>query len=118
MGGISCAIAGFAVSDPLLIAVGGIIGSAGYMLTRVLCRGHEPQAHAPSRLVIVNIHQKARRSTRYSERQMPDCGQSAAPAENRDERPGKGSQKRQNVIIVPGYGMALAPGPASGQKPC
>ncbi|WP_300898113.1 NAD(P)(+) transhydrogenase (Re/Si-specific) subunit beta, partial [uncultured Desulfovibrio sp.] len=38
MGGISCAIAGFAVADPLLIAVGGIIGSAGYMLTRVMCK--------------------------------------------------------------------------------
>ncbi|MBR5882872.1 MAG: NAD(P)(+) transhydrogenase (Re/Si-specific) subunit beta, partial [Mailhella sp.] len=38
MGGISCAIAGFAVSDPLLVAVGGIVGSAGYMLTMVMCK--------------------------------------------------------------------------------
>ncbi|MEG6593741.1 NAD(P)(+) transhydrogenase (Re/Si-specific) subunit beta, partial [Desulfovibrio sp. 1188_IL3213] len=38
MGGVCAAIAGFAVNDPLLVAIGGIIGSSGYLLTRIMCR--------------------------------------------------------------------------------
>lgn len=48
MGGISCAIAGFAVSDPLLIAVGGIVGSAGLMLTRVMCKAMTARCAHPA----------------------------------------------------------------------
>ncbi len=65
-----------AVSDPLLIAVGGIIGSAGYMLTRVSqCKAMNRRLMPILLGEINNIHQKARRSTRYKRGKCPDCGQ-------------------------------------------
>ncbi|MBD5646942.1 MAG: NAD(P)(+) transhydrogenase (Re/Si-specific) subunit beta [Desulfovibrio sp.] len=118
MGGISCAIAGFAVADPLLIAVGGIIGSAGYMLTRVMCKamnrrlmpillgessvagkkpGAAPAASAPAA-------PKAPAG--------PSGAAAAAPAAdaaaNDDAEIAKLLRGAKRVIIVPGYGMALA----------
>ncbi|MDE5878827.1 MAG: NAD(P)(+) transhydrogenase (Re/Si-specific) subunit beta, partial [Desulfovibrio sp.] len=118
MGGISCAIAGFAVADPLLIAVGGIIGSAGYMLTRVMCKamnrrlmpillgessvagkkpGAAPAASAPA----------APKSPAG-----PSGAAAAAPAAdaaaNDDAEISKLLRGAKRVIIVPGYGMALA----------
>src|SRR5690554_2808972 len=38
MTGIAAAIAGFAVSDLLLVAVGGIVGASGLFLTQIMCR--------------------------------------------------------------------------------
>ncbi len=108
MGGISCAIAGFAVSDPLLIAVGGIIGSAGYMLTRVMCK-------AMNRRLMPILLGESTTSTKkpgaapaMAKANAQIAAKSAAPAENRDERLARVLKNAKNVIIVPGYGMALA----------
>ncbi|MDE5833497.1 MAG: NAD(P)(+) transhydrogenase (Re/Si-specific) subunit beta, partial [Desulfovibrio sp.] len=111
MGGISCAIAGFAVSDPLLVAVGGIIGSAGYMLTRVMCKamnrrlmpillGESSVAGmkkpAPAASPAKSSGADARGST-------PE-----ATAQDESETLGKILRGAKKVVIVPGYGMALA----------
>lgn len=39
LSGLAGAITGFAIADPLLIAVGAIVGAAGLILTQIMCRG-------------------------------------------------------------------------------
>ena len=36
--GLAGAICGFAINDPLLVAIGAIVGAAGLILTQIMCR--------------------------------------------------------------------------------
>ena len=115
MGGISCAIAGFAVSDPLLIAVGGIIGSAGYMLTRVMCK-------AMNRRLMPILLGESTTSTKkpgaapaMAKANAQIAAKSAAPAEtgtNVWQGFSKTPKRHYRAWLRHGPG----PGPASGQE--
>ena len=111
MGGISCAIAGFAVSDPLLIAVGGIVGSAGLMLTRVMCKAMNRKL-MPILLGQSSVAGKsgvrAAAAAKAPASQAPKAAQPAQAAAQKDAEIAKLLTTAKNVIIVPGYGMALA----------
>ena len=111
MGGISCAIAGFAVSDPLLIAVGGIVGSAGLMLTRVMCKAMNRKL-MPILLGQSSVAGKSGVRTAAAAKapasQAPKAAQPAQAAAQKDAEIAKLLTPAKNVIIVPGYGMALA----------
>ena len=111
MGGISCAIAGFAVSDPLLIAVGGIVGSAGLMLTRVMCKAMNRKL-MPILLGQSSVAGKsgapAAAAAKAPAPQAPKAAQPAQAAAQKDAEIAKLLTTAKNVIIVPGYGMALA----------
>ena len=108
MGGISCAIAGFAVSDPLLIAVGGIVGSAGLMLTRVMCKAMNRKL-MPILLGQSSVAGKSGvRAAAAAKAPAPQAPKAAQPAAQKDAEIAKLLTTAKNVIIVPGYGMALA----------
>ncbi|MBQ3060063.1 MAG: NAD(P)(+) transhydrogenase (Re/Si-specific) subunit beta, partial [Desulfovibrio sp.] len=104
MGGVCAAIAGFAVKDPLLVAIGGIIGSSGFLLTRIMCR-------AMNRKLLSILLGESSVST------PPVSASTTArsvPAMPSEPAPSAATpladlvQAARNVIIVPGYGMALA----------
>ncbi|WP_298034345.1 NAD(P)(+) transhydrogenase (Re/Si-specific) subunit beta, partial [uncultured Desulfovibrio sp.] len=108
MGGISCAIAGFAVSDPLLIAVGGIIGSAGLMLTRVMCKAMN-RTLMPILLGQSSVSGKTGTpAAAASKAPAPQAAKPTQAAAQKDTEIAKLLTTARNVIIVPGYGMALA----------
>ena len=117
MGGISCAIAGFAVADPLLIAVGGIIGSAGYMLTRVMCKAMNRRL-MPILLGESSVAGRkpgAAPAASAPAAPTPPAGPAgsaasgaAATDDDDDAALAKLLHAARRVIIVPGYGMALA----------
>ncbi|MBD5607732.1 MAG: NAD(P)(+) transhydrogenase (Re/Si-specific) subunit beta, partial [Desulfovibrio sp.] len=106
MGGISCAIAGFAVSDPLLVAVGGIIGSAGYMLTRVMCKAMN------RRLLPILLGESSVKPAPKAPTAAPASKSASAPTapkqEDESARVANLLRGAKKVVIVPGYGMALA----------
>ncbi|WP_302616566.1 NAD(P)(+) transhydrogenase (Re/Si-specific) subunit beta [uncultured Desulfovibrio sp.] len=107
MGGISCAIAGFAVSDPLLIAVGGIVGSAGLMLTRVMCKAMN-RTLTPILLGQSSVSGAGCPASKASAPQAAQPVQPAQAAAQKDADVARLLTTAQRVIIVPGYGMALA----------
>ncbi len=108
MGGISCAIAGFAVADPLLIAVGGIVGSAGLMLTRVMCKAMNRKL-MPILLGQSSVAGKAKAPAAAAPKApAPQAAKPAQAAAQKDAEIAKLLTTAKNVIIVPGYGMALA----------
>jgi NAD(P) transhydrogenase subunit beta len=111
LSGVAGSITGFAVRDPLLVAVGAIVGSAGLILTRIMC-------HAMNRTLSEVVLGKTTISdaqvprTPESEDSQPGCGASErAPRASGDENDScilSLIRSARNAIIVPGYGMALS----------
>jgi len=118
LGGTSAGIAGFTVGDPLLVAIGGIIASSGYMLTRIMCRAMNRNLISillGESSVVFSTTAPAKNtgqgdSVPLQELQRGDvllpAGGNAAPDNNVTVSSWLASAKK--VIIVPGYGMALA----------
>jgi len=102
MGGVCAAIAGFAVNDPLLVAIGGIIGSSGYLLTRIMCRAMN------RKLLSILLGESSVVAPSAPAKKAAPAARAAAPARSVESEAAKLVQNARNVVIVPGYGMALA----------
>lgn len=142
LSGLAGAIAGFAIYDPLLIAVGGIVGAAGLILTQVMCRGmnrslsqvltggntalasrgavktagtgitcekvadnkasKEIEEGAIEASIAVFAGDTAEKATKEH------AEEAAASKEDDDTRIKRIIDESKSIIIVPGYGMALA----------
>ncbi|MBR2405913.1 MAG: NAD(P)(+) transhydrogenase (Re/Si-specific) subunit beta [Clostridia bacterium] len=100
LSGVAGGIAGIAVGDPLLVAIGGIVGASGLLLTQIMCKamnrsllsillgGKAKKAAAPS----VKAEEKVQAKTEEPAGVTVDTVLNTA----------------KKVMIVPGYGMALA----------
>ena len=129
LSGVAGAIAGMAVNDLLLVSVGGIVGASGLLLTQIMCKamnrdlgqilsGRRSQA-AGAKLQDVLVANEA----------SPEQGEGAIQPSLHEGDPvtgeGKNEEKEtespqplsdpaevlrsaRSVIIVPGYGMAMA----------
>ena len=101
--GVAGSIAGLAIGDVLLVAVGGIVGASGLILTQIMCK-------AMNRSLMDILLGKTAAPAKKSE------PKAEAPAEEKKEEPkeekkndvGTILREAKEVIIVPGYGMALA----------
>ena len=122
LSGVAGAIAGMAIGDILLVSVGGIVGASGLFLTQIMCRSmnrslmdiltgrtsvahkqevkvsvqEEPVEVKPEEIILEEETVKATETEK-----TPDV-----EVEKRDE--GEILRTAKSVIIVPGYGMALA----------
>ncbi len=102
LSGVAGAIAGMAIGDILLVAVGGIVGASGLLLTQIMCR-------AMNRKLLDILTGK----TTMSSKKANTAKAPAEAAESIDESADRFSpheilKSAKKVIIVPGYGMALA----------
>jgi len=107
--GLAASICGFAVNDYMLIAIGAIVGAAGLILTRIMCR-------AMNRSLLDILTGR----TSYAKGAGPVPAEAAADAgapassgidesdEDRASRIAKILGDAARVIFVPGYGMALS----------
>ena len=140
LSGVAGAIAGMAISDVFLVAVGGIVGASGLLLTQIMCRAMnrklmsillggtvKPAPQIPQtpdneneELVkrVMDLEKKIKEleamvaeleaRVKTLDGQISGAAQAqAAPAEEASTAAGVLS-KAKDVIIVPGYGMALA----------
>ena len=95
-----------AIGDPLLVAIGGVVGASGLLLTQIMCRAMNRhlgdillgKTSAPTK------REKAEPAAVVKEAQAAPSGQAACEKES----PAEILRQAKNVIIVPGYGMALA----------
>ena len=142
LSGVAGSIAGMAIGDVFLVAVGGIVGASGLLLTQIMCRamnrklmsiltGGTMTPPAPQPPVIEeNENEELIRRIMDLEKKIKELeamvadlearvkvldGQlnaapAPAPAAPVEEAPTAASvlSKAKDVIIVPGYGMALA----------
>ncbi len=97
--GLAGAICGFTIGEPLLVAVGAIVGASGFILTQIMCRAmNRSLAGVFSGSIAgyraVNSETEPESEPEAEDREEVSVGQILASA--------------QRVIIIPGYGMALA----------
>lgn len=148
LSGVAGSIAGMAISDVFLVAVGGIVGASGLLLTQIMCRAmnrslfrilvpkapvhptpsiqfNEPQQpNEPNPELVKRVMDLEKKIKELEEivknlegrvqtlsQQMDEAEQQKPAAAAKDEeKPTAASvlSKAKDVIIVPGYGMALA----------
>ena len=100
LSGVAGAIAGLAIRDPLLVAIGGIVGASGLLLTQLMCR-------AMNRSLIEILTGKTTVAVAMKAGEAFEKTPAAVP-EEKTPTAGELLQNARNVVIVPGYGMALA----------
>lgn len=100
LSGVAGAIAGMAISNVLLVAVGGIVGASGLLLTQIMCRAMNRSLWA------ILVGGKNGKSPSPIAPIQPEP--QPETQEPQEESKGDALLQAQRVIIVPGYGMALA----------
>ena len=107
LSGIAAAITGFAINNPILVAVGAIVGAAGLMLTRIMCR-------AMNRRLFEVLTGKTSLATTKQGPPTAEKEEAKTEWEGTESPLEKGGQtaailqEAKKIVIVPGYGMALA----------
>lgn len=122
LSGVAGAIAGMAVNDLLLVSVGGIVGASGLLLTQIMCRAMnrslmdillgKTSSTGSSSIVQATSFVEAviEVTSDKPEILVTDEGQVVLPEIETGEKRDKSDilKSAKSVIIVPGYGMALA----------
>ncbi len=112
LSGVAGGIAGMAIGEPLLVAVGGIVGASGLILTEVMCRAMNRKLSA-----ILTGATTVSAAPKAAEPAPVEAEKEEAPVEEAVPVVDKAAEEQQvfdafktaqNVIIVPGYGMALS----------
>ena len=109
LSGLAGSVAGFAIGDPLLVATGAIVGSAGLILTRIMCT-------AMNRSLGDILLGKTSIATRNKPAFFPGTvnidGESAKTGTeggiNGQSNAAEHLNNARTVFFVPGYGMALS----------
>ena len=110
--GVAGAIAGLAIKDVLLVAIGGIVGASGLILTQIMCRAMN-RSLFDILLGKTSSHGKKDTETKPTaekaeEKSAPQNEQTAPEPEKEESSLSALLKGARNVIFVPGYGMALA----------
>ncbi|MEG1985902.1 MAG: NAD(P)(+) transhydrogenase (Re/Si-specific) subunit beta, partial [Clostridia bacterium] len=103
--GVAGAIAGLAINDLLLVAVGGIVGASGLLLTQIMCR-------SMNRKIMDILLGKTSAQPSVKNKEVANVTPKATLVEDKavevKTNPAASLKTAKNVIIVPGYGMAIA----------
>ncbi len=102
LSGVAGAIAGMAIGDILLVSVGGIVGASGLFLTQIMCRSMNRSLMDILTGKTSVTTKKITKSTTASPISTP-----SKPTLQKTEY-GDVLRDAKSIIIVPGYGMALA----------
>ena len=103
LSGVAGAIAGMAIGDPLLVAIGGVVGASGLLLTQIMCRAMNRHL---TDILLGKTSAPAKRGDAAPVKEAQATSAEQAVCEKAS--PAEILRQAQNVIIVPGYGMALA----------
>ena len=101
LSGVAGGIAGMAINEPLLVAVGGIVGASGLILTQDMCK-------AMNRKLITILTGKTTVTAPVAAEAPKEEEPVAEPEKLGEEDVAAALQNAKKVIIVPGYGMALS----------
>ena len=101
LSGVAGGIAGMAINEPLLVAVGGIVGASGLILTQDMCKAMNRKLSAI--LTGKTTVAAGPVAAEPEEEVIPE-----EPAKLTEAAVAATLRKAQKVIIVPGYGMALS----------
>jgi len=100
--GLAASVCGFAINDILLVSIGAVVGAAGLILTRIMCRAMNRS------LVDVLTGGTARVDTAAVKAEKSVDEPTVEQDPPRETDPAALLASASSVIIIPGYGMALA----------
>lgn len=100
LSGVAGGIAGMAINEPLLVAIGGIVGASGLILTQDMCK-------AMNRKLLTILTGKTTTAVAAA-KPAEEAVEPAEPEKLTEEAVGACLREAKKVIIVPGYGMALS----------
>ena len=100
LSGVAGGIAGMAINEPLLVAIGGIVGASGLILTQDMCK-------AMNRKLLTILTGKTTTAVAAA-KPAEEPAESVEPEKLTEEAVGACLKEAKKVIIVPGYGMALS----------
>ncbi len=100
LSGVAGGIAGIAVGDVLLVAIGGVVGASGLLLTQIMCRAMNRS------LISILVGGKVKKTAVKTEQAAAEEKTEESVKEEK-ANPGEILTNAKKVIIVPGYGMAL-----------
>ena len=103
LSGVAGAIAGLAVNDLLLVAVGGIVGASGLLLTQIMCKAMNRKLSA----ILMGATSAAAPKKDTAPAPAPVVVEES-PAPKKEINYAATLNDAKEVIIVPGYGMAIA----------
>jgi len=107
LSGIAASITGFAILNPLLVAVGAIVGAAGIILTRIMCRAMNRTIFevliAKSTAQSFSVKQDGTFLKEEYAKEQPKT-----KATDNEDLVISVLTEANKIVIVPGYGMALA----------
>jgi len=103
LSGVAGSIAGMAIGNVMLVAIGGIVGASGLLLTQIMCR-----AMNRSLGDILLGKTAAPAGKKAAPKATAPAAAPAAPAAKKEASLPELLHDAKRVIIVPGYGMALA----------
>ncbi len=107
LSGLAAAIAGFAVNNLLLVAVGAIVGVAGLMLTRIMCRAmNRTLAEVLAGETVVRPEEQTV-SIKGNQTAEVAVHQAAGTLQERESIASM-LRTAKKIVIAPGYGMAVA----------
>ena len=101
LSGVAGGIAGMAINEPLLVAIGGIVGASGLILTQDMCK-------AMNRKLITILTGKTTVSAPAAAEAPKEEAPAAEPEKLTEADVAAALQSAKKVILVPGYGMALS----------
>lgn len=105
--GVAGAIAGMAIGDPLLIAIGGVVGASGLLLTQIMCKAMN--RHLMDILLgKTSVSGTAKKAEDKKEEKGEENTAHVIEETVKEKSPAEILNKAKKVIIIPGYGMALA----------
>lgn len=96
--GIAGAISGLAINDLLLVSIGGIVGASGLLLTQIMCKAMNRK--------LFEILLGGKKTKTVSDVKETTIKETEEPTLKDD--PIQVIKEAKNIIIVPGYGMAIA----------
>jgi len=99
--GVAGSIAGMAIGDILLVSVGGIVGASGLLLTQIMCRAMNASLMD---ILLGKTSVSSAKPGKAKQGPKPTPAAEKAVAAN----PADVLSSAKKVIIVPGYGMAIA----------
>ena len=107
LSGVAGAIAGMAINDILLVSVGGIVGASGLFLTQIMCRSMN-RSLMDILTGKTSVSAKKPKSDEAEVEEKDEVVKEIVEEKPKVKSSGDILKSAKSVIIVPGYGMALA----------
>lgn len=105
--GIAASISGLAVRNPLLVAIGAIVGASGLILTRLMCKAMNRSLSQVLTGKTVLMAKKPDPAVSSTEERRPLQREPIADKKDQGDFLSQ-IMNAKSVIVIPGYGMALA----------